>query len=276
MSDSDGSLQRDDLHHRRSRSRSPVSSGCVAETPGEREERRLAEVAVPVGLPPGQLPAAPSDPEPPPPRLALARAAAPAAQAVAAAALPAGGAPDAPPDWPLWAAASAPADRNAALGRLLVRGTGAPPAQGASLGQLPGPATAATEGREGARYRTHTQYSNTHVRPPKPYPPKAAFPEGRPPPVPAPTPKRTPMGITLPQLQRRVVLAGHEGAGGHGGDVARTVRGESTEPQGRKKKATVEGRQAAEEGGGLQGRAKAGAAAGGAQARGKGQGLSSS
>ena len=227
MSESDGSLQRDDLHHRPSRSRSPVSPGCAAETPGEREERRLAEVAVPVGPPPGQPPAAPSDPEPPAQRPVPARAAAPAAQAVAAAALPAGGAPDALPDWPLWAAASAPADRNAALGRLLVHGTSPPRAQGAWPGQLPGPAAAATEGREGVRYRADTQYSHTHVRPPKPYPPKAAFPEGRPRPVRAPTPKRTPMGITPPQLQRRVVLAGHEGAGGHGGDGAWTVRGKA-------------------------------------------------
>ena len=61
MSDSDGSPQRDDRHHRRSRSRSPVSPGCAGETLAEREERRLAEVAVPVGPPAGQPRAAYAD-----------------------------------------------------------------------------------------------------------------------------------------------------------------------------------------------------------------------
>ena len=42
MADSDGSPQRDDRHHRRSRSRSPVSPEWTGETPAEREERRLA------------------------------------------------------------------------------------------------------------------------------------------------------------------------------------------------------------------------------------------
>ena len=41
MADSDGSPQRDDRHHRRSRSRSPVSLEWTGETPVEREERRL-------------------------------------------------------------------------------------------------------------------------------------------------------------------------------------------------------------------------------------------
>ena len=54
MSDPDGSNQRDDRHHRRSRSRSPVSPEWAGETPAEREERRLAEGAVPVGPPAGQ------------------------------------------------------------------------------------------------------------------------------------------------------------------------------------------------------------------------------
>ena len=66
-------------------------------------------------------------------------------------------------------------------------------------------ATAAAEGREGAKYRAHTKSSRTHVTPAKPYAPKGDFPEGRPLPVRPPTPKRTPMGITLPQLPRRVV-----------------------------------------------------------------------
>ena len=42
MSDCDGSPQQDDRHHRRSRSRSPVSLGCAGETLAEREERLLA------------------------------------------------------------------------------------------------------------------------------------------------------------------------------------------------------------------------------------------
>ena len=76
MADSDGSLGRDDRHHRRSRSRSPVSSPeWTGETLAEREERRLAEAAV-VGPP---LPAR----EPGP-----AETAAPAAQAASPAAPP--------------------------------------------------------------------------------------------------------------------------------------------------------------------------------------------
>ena len=54
MEDSDGSPQRDDRHHRRSRSCSPVSPEWAGETPAEREERRLAEAAVLVGPPAGQ------------------------------------------------------------------------------------------------------------------------------------------------------------------------------------------------------------------------------
>ena len=46
MADSDGSPQRDDRHHRRSRSRSRVSPEWTGEVPAEREERRLAEAAV--------------------------------------------------------------------------------------------------------------------------------------------------------------------------------------------------------------------------------------
>ena len=61
MSKSDGSPQRDDRHHRRSRSRSPVSPGYAGETLAEREERRLAEAAVPVGPPAGQPRAASAD-----------------------------------------------------------------------------------------------------------------------------------------------------------------------------------------------------------------------
>ena len=80
MADADGSPLRDDCHHRRSRSRSPVSPEWTGETPAEREERRLAEAAVLVGPPAGQLRAAsvdtgpsPQEPEPaevtaPPPK----------------------------------------------------------------------------------------------------------------------------------------------------------------------------------------------------------------
>ena len=52
MADSDGSPQRDDRHHRRSHSCSPVSPEWTGETPAERKERRLAEAAVLVGPPP--------------------------------------------------------------------------------------------------------------------------------------------------------------------------------------------------------------------------------
>ena len=76
MADSDGSLQQDDRHHRRSRSRSPVSSPeWTGETLAEREERRLAEAAVVGPTPPAR--------EPGP-----AETAAPAAQAASPAAPP--------------------------------------------------------------------------------------------------------------------------------------------------------------------------------------------
>ena len=52
MADSDCSPQRDDRHHRRSRSRSPASLKWTGETLAEREERRLAEAAVLVRPPP--------------------------------------------------------------------------------------------------------------------------------------------------------------------------------------------------------------------------------
>ena len=55
MSHSDDSPQRDDRNHRRSCSRSPISPEWAGETPAKREERRLAETAVPVGPPTGQL-----------------------------------------------------------------------------------------------------------------------------------------------------------------------------------------------------------------------------
>ena len=88
MSDSNGPPQRDDRHQRRSRSRSPVSPGGAGETLAEREERRLAEAAVPFGPPAGQPRAAPADSEPSPRGPALAEETAPAAQAPSPAAPP--------------------------------------------------------------------------------------------------------------------------------------------------------------------------------------------
>ena len=196
MSDSDGSCQRDDRHHRRSGSRSPVSPGCAGETLAEREQRRLAEAVISVGPPAEHTGAAPIDCEPPAPEPVPAGEAAPAAQAAAPAAPPQGGAPDAQ-----GAAPAAPVSH--------VMAPGTPPARGAGpardAGALPGTATAAAEGRDGAKYRAHSKPSHTHVSFPKPYPPKAAFPEGRPRPVGPLTPERTPPGITLRPLQRRVV-----------------------------------------------------------------------
>ena len=83
MSDSEGSCQRDNRHHRRSRSRSPVSPGYTGEALAEREDRRLVKAAVPVGPPAGQPLVAPDDPEPPAQEPEPAGEAAPAAQAAA-------------------------------------------------------------------------------------------------------------------------------------------------------------------------------------------------
>ena len=106
----------------------------------------------------------------------------------------------------------------------------------------PGAATAAAEGRESAKYRAHTKPSHTRTSPPKPYPAKAAFPEGRPRPVRPPAPKRTPQGITLPQLQRQrdargVIQEGGDGAragqgAGHG-SAGRGAEGDGGIAQGR-------------------------------------------
>ena len=82
-----------------------------------------------------------------------------------------------------------------------------------------GPLLPQQGGRKGAKYPAHTDLSYRHVSPPMPNPPKPAFPEGRPSPVRGPTPKCTPMDITLPQLQRRAV--------GAGGDSDRAGRGAS-------------------------------------------------
>ena len=65
MSDTDGSPQGADRHHCRSCSRSPVSPGYAGETLVEREERRLAEAALPVGPPAEQPQSPPNDSKPP-------------------------------------------------------------------------------------------------------------------------------------------------------------------------------------------------------------------
>ena len=93
MADSDGSPQRDERHHRPSRSRSPVSPEWAGETPAEREERRLAEAAVVVGPPAGQPRAASADTGPSTQEPELAEVTAPAAQAASPAAPPWEGAP---------------------------------------------------------------------------------------------------------------------------------------------------------------------------------------
>ena len=146
MSDADGPPQRDDRHHRRSRSRSPVSPGYAGETLAEREERRLAEAAVPVGPPVGQPRAASADTGPSTRGLAPAEETAPAAQAASPAALPPEEAPGAQ-----GAATAAPASRAAAP----TAAPGAPPARGAAPARAPGPspgaAAAAEESRQGAR-----------------------------------------------------------------------------------------------------------------------------
>ena len=95
MSESDGSPQRDDRHHCRSRSRSPVSPGCAGEALAEREERRLAEAAVPVGPPAGQPRAAPANPEMSTQEPAPGQETTPAAQAANPATPPPEGAPGA-------------------------------------------------------------------------------------------------------------------------------------------------------------------------------------
>ena len=220
QSDSDGSPQLDERHDRRSRSRSPVSPGYAGETLAELEERRLAEAAVQVGQPAGEPRAAPADPKPSTKGPAPTEETAPAAQAANPAALPTEGAPGAQRAETAAPAghATAPADHAAA--------PGTPPAQGVAPARArsasPGAATAAAGGRQGAKYRAHTNLSHTHTSPPKPYPPKAAFTKGRPRPVRPPAPERTPPGITLPQQQRqqdtRCVI-------GEGGDDAQTGQG---------------------------------------------------
>ena len=133
MADSDGSPQRDDRHHRRSRSRSPASPEWTGETLAERKERRLAEAAVLVGAPPPAW-----EPEP-------AEVTAPAAQAASPAAPPREGTPGAQE-----AETAAPASHAAAP----TAAPGTPPTQGVATAQEPGAspraAAAAEESEEGA------------------------------------------------------------------------------------------------------------------------------
>ena len=95
--------------------------------------------------------------------------------------------------------AAAPSDHAAA--------PGTPPAQAVASARAPsaspGAAAAATGGREGAKYRAHTNLGHTHTSPPTAYCPKTAFPKGRPRPVRPSAAERTLPGITLPQLQRQ-------------------------------------------------------------------------
>ena len=88
MADSDGSPKRDDRHHRRSRSRSPISPEWAGEAPAEREERRLAEAAVLVAPPAGQPRAASADTGPSTQEPEPAEVTAPAAEAASPAAPP--------------------------------------------------------------------------------------------------------------------------------------------------------------------------------------------
>ena len=118
MSDSDGSPQRDDRHHHWSRSRSTVSPGYAGQTLAVREERQLAEAAVPVGPPAGQPRAASADTGLLTRGPAPAKEAAPAAQAAS----PAAPHPERAPGTQ-GAATAAPASRAAAP----TAASGAPP-----------------------------------------------------------------------------------------------------------------------------------------------------
>ena len=199
MSDSDGSPQRYNRHHRRSRSRSPVAPGCVGETPVKCDARQLPEAAVPVELLAKQPQAAPDDPEPPAPEPVPARKAAPAARAAAPAAPPR----PAPPRMNQGAAAAALASHATAPGTLPARG------QAPCVPRRPRRGPPGLQRKAQSVPSTAPTPSPATPRPaPKPYPPKAAFPEGRLRPVRPQTPKRTPPGITLPQLQRRVFQEG--------------------------------------------------------------------
>ena len=146
MADSNGSPQRDDRHHRRSRPRSPVSLEWAGETPVEGEKRRLTEAAVLVGPPAGQPRAASADTGPSTQESEPAEVTAPAAQAASPTAPPRKGAPDV-----RGAETAAPTSHAAAP----TAAPGTPPTRGVAPAQEPGAslrAAAAAEGsREGAR-----------------------------------------------------------------------------------------------------------------------------
>ena len=141
MSDSDGSPQRYDRHYRRSRSRSLVSAEGAGETPAEREERRLAEAAVPVGPPAGRPRAAPADTGPSTQGPGPAEETAPATQAASPAAPPWEAAPGA-----RGAETAAPASRAAAP----TAAPGAPPARRVAPAQDPGASPGAVAAAGGA------------------------------------------------------------------------------------------------------------------------------
>ena len=174
MLDSDGSPQRDDRHHRRSRCRSPVSPGYAGETLAEREERRLGQAAVPVGPPAAQPRAAPADAALSTQEPAPTEETAPAAQAANRGAPPPEGASGAQ-----GAETAAPAGHTMAPPNHAAA-PGTPPAQGVAPVRAPSAspraAAAAAGGREGAKYRAHTNPSHTHTSPAKPYPPKGRLP----------------------------------------------------------------------------------------------------
>ena len=142
MSNSDGSPQRDDRHHGRSRSPSPVSLECAGETPAEREERRLAEAAVLVWPPAGQPRAASPDTRPSTQGPELAEVTAPVAQAASPAAPPREGAPDA-----RGAETAALASHDAAP----TAAPGTPPTRGVAPAQEPGASSRAAAAADGGR-----------------------------------------------------------------------------------------------------------------------------
>ena len=245
MADSNGSPQRDDRHHRRSRSRSPVSPEWTGETPAEREERRLAEAAVLVGLPP---PA--QEPEP-------AEVTAPAAQAASPAARP-GRVPRTPRKQRPQPQRATPRPRprppahrrhggqprregcrsrrgeRGGRARGCDRGPGKPrhrlsrprrdlqhatkagegPRTG--HGRLAGGRRSSSSGQGEREVPCPRQPHHTHTSSSEPFPPKP-FPPGRARHVRPPAPERSPPGVTLPQLQRqrdarRVIQEGGDGA----------------------------------------------------------------
>ena len=161
----------------------------------------------------GHRPGSP-DPELP----AQAEEAAASSQAAAPAALPPGRGPGTQGAETAAPAShdTAPPDHAAAPSMLPVQRAG--PAR--ALSASPGAAAAAAEGKEGAKYRAHANPSHTYTSPPKPYPPKTAFPKGKPRPVQPPVTMRTPPGITLPQLRRQQ-------------DARRVIQGGTARRQGR-------------------------------------------